>query len=359
MAGAKAAISRAVALKPKLNAREQQHVDIFDAMLSGKPVEARKKIETHVIEHPRDALAAQACTNVFGLIGFSGCPGREADLLAYTAWLNPHYGEDWWMISMHALSLCETGHSGPALELMERSLELNNANANASHFKSHAQYEAGMRDVGLSYLQDWLPGYDRRGILHGHLSWHLALWALHQGELDLMWQTVDNAIAPGASESLPINVLTDTAALYWRAELAGVDVAAERWKTLSDYATKTFPNPGQSFADIHAALSHAAAGEGTRLAKIAETKSGYAGDLVVPVARAWRAIAAQQWHSALDELTPVMADHARLGGSRAQRDILELTYLNVLMRLGRGEEAQRMVKMRRPVFDGTVPVAGL
>ena len=359
MSGAKAAIGRAVMLKPKLAQREKQHVDIFEAMLSGKPVEARKMILAHVIDHPRDALAAQACTNVFGLIGFSGCPGREADLLAYTAWLTPHYGEDWWMMSMHSLSLCETGHTGPALALMERSLELNNSNANGSHFKSHAQYEAGLKDEGLAYLQDWIPGYDRRGILHGHLSWHLALWALHQDELDLMWQTVDTAIAPGMSESLPINVLTDTAALFWRAELAGVDVTPERWKSLSDYAAKTFPAPGQSFADIHAALSHAVAGEGSRLAKLAEATNGYAGDLVAPVARGWRAIAAQNWIGALEELTPVMADHARLGGSRAQRDLLELTYLNVLMKLGRGDEAQRMIKMRRPVFDGVAPVAGL
>ena len=48
---------------------------------------------------------------VFGLIGFSGQVGREIDLLEYTQKLLPHYTDDWWMISMHAISLCETGQT--------------------------------------------------------------------------------------------------------------------------------------------------------------------------------------------------------------------------------------------------------
>ena len=32
------------------------------------------------------------------------------------------------------------------------------------------------------YLNAWMPNYDRRSLLHGHLSWHQALWALHDGD---------------------------------------------------------------------------------------------------------------------------------------------------------------------------------
>ncbi len=359
MAGAKAAIATAQTLKSGCTDRERRSIDIFDTLLQGRPVEARDAIRSHVTDTPRDALVAQVCTNVFGLIGFSGEPGREADLLAYTAWLLPHYGDDWWMMSMHSLSMCETGQPGPALALMERSLALNPNNANGSHFKAHAQYEIGETEAGLTYLTDWMKGYDRRGILHGHLSWHAALWALHTGQIDLMWQMVDDAIAPDASQSLPINVLTDTAALYWRAELAGVAVAPERWSVLSKYAAKAFAKPGQSFADMHAALCHAMAGDADQLAAIAGATNGYAGDLVAPVARGWKAIVAGNLQLALQELTPVMADHARIGGSRAQRDLLELTYLNVLLKLGRREEAERMLRMRRPVLADNPPLAAL
>ncbi len=358
MAGAKASVDKAVSLKDGLSAREQRHIDIFALLMSGKPVEARSAVWAHVKESPRDAIAAQLNTNVFGLIGFSGLAGREAELLAYTSYLSPHYGEDWWMMSMHSLSLCETGQAAPALALMERALDQNPRNANGSHFKAHEQYELGDATAGLEYLRGWMTDYDKRSLLHGHLSWHEALWALQLGQIDQMWDTIDTAVAPGASDSMAINVLTDTAAIYWRADLAGVEVAPERWRVLSDYAAKHFPKSGQSFADIHAALAHAMAGDGERLAILTETANGFAGDLVAPISRAWKSVAGQDWQTALQELVPAMADHARLGGSRAQRDLLELTCVNVLLKLGRSDEAKRMMQMRRPIFAERAPVQG-
>ncbi len=359
MAQAKAAMAKAEALKPSVSAREAAHIDAFAALFSGNPVEARARTEAHVLDHPRDAMVAQLCTNVFGLIGFSGIEGREADLLAYTAQLLPHYGEDWWMLSMHALSLCETGHGEAALRMMERSLMLNNGNANASHFKSHAMYEIGQAEAGIAYIADWLIGYDRRGVLHGHLSWHEALWALSLGDQDRMWRVLDDAVVPGASHSLPINVLTDTAALLYRAELAGFEVAPERWQQISDYATKFFPNPGQSFADMHAALAHAMAGRGDALGMYLDAQSGFAADLVRPVAETWSAIAKQDWQTALTALAPVMATHERIGGSRAQRDLLEFTWLNILLKLGLSDEARRSLHTRRAAMANGAPVSGL
>lgn len=358
MTGAQNAISRARSLADATSAREHEHIAAFEALLAGDVREARARVEAHVLTHPRDALVAQICTNVFGLIGFSGEIAREAELLAYTTSLLPYYGDDWWMMSMHALSLCETGAVTESLDLMERSLALNPSNANGSHFKAHAQYEAGNATSGLEFLTEWMEGYDPRSVIHGHLSWHMALWALELGDVERMWSILDSAIAPGRSHALPINVLTDTAALLYRAELAGVPVSPDRWKSLSDYAARFFPQTGQSFADMHAALCHAMAGEGDRLARYAEAGTGFAADLVRPVAQAWHAIAREDWRGALELLMPVMASHVRLGGSRAQRDLLEMTYLNVLIRLGLTDEARRTIATRRPVFARKAPVAG-
>lgn len=356
---AKAAIAKARTLAETANRRERQHVNAIALLLGGKPQETRAAVMDHVRDYPRDALVAQLCSNVFGVIGFSGQVGREAELLAYTSMLLPHYGDDWWMMSMQALSLCETGQIAASMALMERSLALNPRNANAAHFKSHAQYEAGEVGPGRRYLNDWLQGYDNRSVLHGHLYWHAALWALHDGDHAAMWEAIDAGVAPGAARGLPINVLTDTSAILYRADLAGVTVAPDRWRDLSDYAAKFFPETGQSFADMHAALSHAMAGQGDRLAYIADTAKGFAGDLVQPVARAWGAIAHENWSEALDELVLVMGTTERLGGSRAQRDLLELTYANVLMKLGLSEEAHRMLTTRRRVLADDPPVAGL
>lgn len=359
MREAREAIAHAQALTNRSDDRERTHIAAFSALLQGDPRLARTIVKDHVRDYPRDAMAAQLCTNVFGLIGFSGEVGREAELLAYTEALLPHYENDWWMMSMHALSLCETGQIAASQSLMEKSLALNPRNANGAHFRAHAQYEAGDIAAGRRYLGNWMETYDKRAVLHGHLSWHVALWALHDGDEEAMWRTVDNGVRPGTSESLPINVLTDTAAILYRAEIAGVQVPPERWRELSEYAAQYFPETGQSFADIHAALCHAMAGDGQRLAYIAETAKGFAGDLVRPVAKAWGEIAGERWAEALEHLAEVMATTERLGGSRAQRDLIELAYVNVLMRLGLDQEARRTLKLRRPVLSDSTPVLGL
>lgn len=362
MAGARRAMAEAerlAAISP-LDDRELSHVACFSALLAGAPATARAAVRAHVLAWPRDALVAQTCTNIFGLIGFSGETGREANLLAYTEALLPHYGDDWWMMSMHALSLCETGQTTASRRLMDRAMQGNPRNAHGAHFTAHALYEEGQTAQGRAYLDDWMQGYDRRSGLHGHLNWHAALWALQDGDVQTMWQLVDSAVGPDSGgHSLPINVLTDTAALCCRAELAGIAVAPERWAALSDYAARYFPQTGQSFVDMHAALAHAMAGQGDRLAQIAGTSQGFAGDLVGPVARAWGAMARQDWQGALAALVPVMAETERLGGSRAQRDLLELAYVSLLLRLGQAEAAARTLAMRRPKLARPAPVQGL
>lgn len=359
MAEAKAAIARAEALAKAADQRERDHVAALALLLAGRPDSARAAVKAHVRNHPRDALVAQLCTSVFGLIGFSGEAGREAELLAFTETLWPHYPGDWWMMSMHAVSLCETGQVAASQALMDKALTLNPRNANGAHFKAHAQYEAGETSAGRRYLGDWIAGYDDRAVLHGHLSWHLALWALHDGDEAGMWDAVDRGVGPEGSKGLPINVLTDTAAILYRAEIAGMTVEPARWNAISDYAARFFPETGQSFADMHAALSHAMAGDGERLARIAETVKGFAGDLVRPVARAWGEIARENWSAALENLSGVMAATERFGGSRAQRDLIELAYVNVLIKLGLTEEAHRTLVSRRPVLAKAPPVSGL
>ncbi|SDX84684.1 hypothetical protein SAMN05444358_1131 [Ruegeria halocynthiae] len=358
MPGAQKAMATARDCATQLTQREAAHLTVFELLLQGRISETRRAVQDHVADYPRDVLVAQICTNIFGLIGMSGEPGRESLQLAYTTQLFDALGEDWWIMSVHGQALCEVGQLDEAMSMMERSLALNNVNANASHFKAHTLYEQGAGEAGRAYLADWIADYDERSVLHGHLSWHRALWALEQEDEAELWGIYGDAIAPAASHSMPVNVLTDAAALLYRAEIAGLDVAPELWSDLSDYASRFFPNPGMSFADIHSALAYAMAGDGDRLATLAETQSGFAADLVRPVARTWGAIARQDWTAALQYLTPTMADHARLGGSRAQRDLLELTYLNLLLKSGHAEEAHRTIMARRPVFSHAAPVAG-
>ena len=359
VAEAKTVLGKAKNLLGEVTDREKSHFLCCELIILGEAKKAKKAVQTHVSEWPRDAMIAQMSTSVFGLIGFSGEVGRETDLLEYTAKLLPHYGEDWWMMSMHAISLCETGQTLKSMQLMEKALNLNPRNANAAHFFSHILYEENEVSAGRDYLAAWMPNYDRRSLLHGHLSWHQALWALNDGDETSMWDIVDTSVSQEKGSSLPINALTDTASIYYRAELAGYTVSSDRWKNLSKYAAEKFPNMGQSFADIHAALAHAMAGNDEYLSKLIDGNSGFAGDIVPAVAKAWKSIFENKWDKAKEELEIASSEFERFGGSRAQRDLLEFTYVNVLLRTGNKETAQKTLLERRPIFYETAPIEAI
>lgn len=359
MLAAKEAMDAAKAARGPRTEREASHIAAFDLLVAGKTAEAYPAIRAHVDRHPRDALLAQTCTSVFGLIGFSGKPGREAEMLAYNSKLLPHYGDDWWCLSQYAFALCETGNLAEADTYIERSLALNPRNANGAHVRSHIYYETGDIDLGIAYLTDWLGPYDRAGYMHGHLSWHAALWALEQGDAQTMWERMETDILPDVSQSLPINVLTDAASLLFRAELAGVEVPQHLWSEISAYALQFFPKTGIGFVDIHAALAHAMAGNGEALMQIIAEPNPNTGDVVTPLAEAFRALAQQNWAEATALLIGAMGDHARLGGSRAQRDLLEFALLGALLKQGKDEEAKHLLALRRPALVGTQSVHGL
>jgi len=358
-AGARAAIAKARDLLGGLNEKDAAHVNALGLLIDGNARAAYPALRAHIAQYPRDVLVTQTCTSVFGLIGFSGRPGREAELLAYTTALQPHFGEDWWFLSQHAFSYCETGQLDRADEMIEKSLALNPRNGHGAHVRAHIYYEAGDAKAGMAYLRDWLPGYDPAGVMHSHISWHLALWRLGAGDVEGMWSLVDGAVAPHVSRSFPLIVMTDNAAILYRAELAGQPVAPERWRAVGDYVRRYFPSTGVAFADVHAALTHAMTGDSDTLAAIIASPAGPAGDVVKELATAYQAIARQDWETAANHLALGMSDHARIGGSRAQRDLLEHTMLAVLLKLGRRDEARRMLAMRRPVQLAHPPVKGL
>lgn len=358
-AGARSAIAPVEALRSGLSGREAAHVDAFSKLIGGDGPGAYKAIRAHLLEHPRDAMIAQTCMGVFGMIGFSGQRGREAEQLAYTTSLAPHYGEDWWFLCQHAFSMVEAGQTARAMETIEKSFALNSQNANAAHIRSHVQYEAGETEASYAFVDKWRQSYGKAGQLHCHISWHVALWALELGDEAKMWAVLDADVGPGKTWGPTLNVLTDTASLLYRAKVAGVDVPASRWAEVSEYAKTVFPNPGIAFGDVHAAIAHAFAGDSEALQRLKTDAKGPAADIVQRLAAAFDAIAAERWEDAVRELTPAMSEHERIGGSRAQRDVLEYAYLNALLQQGAVEEAERLLAMRRPIKAKAQAVAGL
>src|SRR5438552_1710266 len=252
---AKAAAARARDLSTALPHRERSHVNALATVIDGGSVAGLAAVKEHLAAYPRDAMVLAPCTGVFGLIGFSGRAGREAELLALLDPLADAYGDDWWFESALAFAQVEVGEIERARSTIERSLAMHPRNANAAHIRSHVYYEAGERQAGLAYLEEWWPDYPKESLLHCHLSWHIALWQLALGRTEDAWSFYRAHLRPGVSTGPPINTLSDSASFLLRAEMAGQAHEPELWRELSQYATQWFPSPGIAFADVHGALS--------------------------------------------------------------------------------------------------------
>jgi hypothetical protein len=304
-------------------------------------------------------------TGVFGLIGFSGVRDRDDQLLAVLDSVAAHYDDDWWFPGLHAFASIEAGHVAVGRQRVERAIERNPRSANAAHVFAHACYESGSDDEGTRYLDRFLADYAHAGTLYCHLWWHVALFALARGDADLAYDTYARHCAPGVSWGPTMNTLTDSSSILWRLELAGVPRRPDAWQAVHAYARQTFPRAGIPFADAHAALACAAVGDGAALKELAADLGDASGagkhaaaPTVAALAEGFAAFARGDFDGAIAHLAPVMDDHVRIGGSRAQRDLVEHTLLAAYVKTGRAADADRLWT-RRPQRRGRVAVRAI
>jgi tetratricopeptide (TPR) repeat protein len=365
VAGARASAARARELGAAATPREQSHIDALALSIEGKPVESFAATRAHLAEHPRDAMVAAPATGVFGLIGFSGRQGREPEQVAFLEALRPHLADDWWFQAVYAFALEEVGRLDEALELIKRSLAANPRNAHGAHIKAHVLYEQGENRAALDYLESWLPAYPREGLMHCHISWHVALFALMLGDTERAWQVYEAQVHPGGAWGPALNVATDAPAFLWRAELAGQPRREPLWREARDYALKSFPKAGIAFVDVHRALACVATndrdGIGAVMAELEQRAAAGrspAGEVVPQLAVGLAAFGKGDWARAIAGLEQALAGTVRIGGSRAQRDLIKNTLLAAYLKDGRVTDARKLLAAhtdRRP----SVPVAGL
>lgn len=362
---AREAMAAGTAVSAGLPAREASHIRFYALVLAGQGDAAVAAAKQHLATWPRDAMVLSPCTSVFGLIGFSGRAGREREQVALLDGLATHYGDDWWFNTQHAFALLETGQLAAARPRIESAMAQVPRNAHGAHIRAHLYYEEGDQAGSLAFLRSWMASYPREGQLHCHISWHLAVCELEAGDADRAFEVYAQSVAPGGSWGPALNTLTDAVSFLWRAELAGHPRDPRRWQALHDFAHRMFPHGGIAFADAHTALADAVNGDGAALeARLRELEDLRqqgrlpSGPVVPALSRAFAAFLRQDFDGAIAAIEPVLAEHERIGGSRAQRDLIEFTLLKAYLAAGRFEAMRRMLAGRRR-GAGAIPVAGL
>ncbi len=334
--------------------REKSHVAVLAHAIEGRAKEALGATLAHCENWPRDAMILSLPLGAFGLFAFSGMADHDQARVDFCTKHARHFDDDdWWFVSNHGWALVEYGDLVAGRRLAERGLDLRRANAHAAHGLAHAMFEDGSGAEAEAFISDWLPGYDRSGFLHSHIAWHQALIALESGDVSRAMTLYDDHIRPHRTIAAAINVVSDGASFLWRLRAYGHQVPPNRWDEVATYADTAFPKASLAFIDLHMALLAIATGKtdalDARLAAIttrADAGTSLTGTLVPDLSRALRTFADEDFAGCIGTMEPIAADVVRIGGSRAQREIVEDTLLIALMRAGEATKARALLDTR-------------
>ena len=364
-AAAREAMVVAKSLAGGLSTRETSHIAFFDLLAAGDSEAALSALPAHLNAWPRDALVLGTAAFTNGLIGSSGRAGQKRALLDLLDGLGSSYGDDWWFIAHHGMALSESGQRDAARPKIDRSFAQNPSNPWAAHARAHLCYEDGDPNAARGFLASWLTSYPRNGLLYSHLNWHLALGHLEAGDAAAALHLFREAFSPDVHSGPPRAKVNDAVSFLWRWELAGHPRDAEAWRMMHDFANSALPRAGVAFSDMHVVLAQAVAGNDAALAvrvqqidELARAGRYPSGPFVPAVSRAFSAFERCDFSTAIDALEPIAGELERIGGSRAQLDLVEFTLLKAYLSEGRMDDARRLVSVRRLGPSG-IPVAGL
>ncbi|PVE23011.1 tetratricopeptide repeat protein 38 family protein [Microvirga sp. KLBC 81] len=334
--------------------RERSHVEILSLAINGHSAKALERALAHADIWPRDVLILSLPLGAFGLFAFSGMADHDQARVDLCERHARHFdADDWWFLTYRGWAHAENGNVALGRALTQRGYDLRRNNANAAHALSHAMYEGGAHDEAEKLIADWLPGYDRAGILHSHIAWHSALGALERGDPEQALAIYADYIQPSVTAGMPVNVVSDTASFLWRLKAYGHTVPAGLWEDAAAYSGGYFQKAGFAFADVHMALLAAATGDKAAVEErvkaqmeLIEAGALAAGPVVPALCRAALAFAEEDYAGCVRLLEPVAAEVVRIGGSGAQREMIEDMLLLALMRSGEAVKARALLDRR-------------
>lgn len=337
-------------LGDRATARERAHVGAAEAWAQGRFDRAAHLYGTIAIEHPRDLIAIQSAHIIDFYLGDSILlRDHVAQALPYWNEEVPGYG---YLLGMYAFGLEETANYSRAEDVGRHALSLNPRDPWAVHAVQHVLEMQGRIHDGVEWLNATAPDWSDSALAF-HNWWHLALHHLELGDIPSALGIYDRLVHP--KETTIALELVDASQLLARIQLRGGAVGT-RWAELADCWSRTAEGGFYVFNDLHALLAHAFAGreQDTRriLSALERSAAGSGANarnvraVGLPIALAIVAMAEGRPGDALEQLLPIRSRAYRIGGSHAQRDLVQLTVIGAALAAGNGRVARALAAER-------------
>ena len=322
--------------------RERSHVLAVAAHLRGDSQPLVRHLETY----PRDAVLLSTAVPT---IAFAGVTEVPEDAWALVERAIPAYGDDWWFTGLLAFVRQEQGRFDEAMDLSCRSLAQEPGAGHSAHARAHAHYETGDHEAGLAWMDGWVTGDGAAIDSLSHFSWHAALHELSLGDLDAVRRRYDAQLRP--EHGLGCRALVDSGSLLFRWAITPDAVAVPSMAGVADLAGRdTLERPATPFLALHAAIALLATADAAGLGRLESWAAAHGHptqrEVVAPLASALRLMATGRCSAAADALAALQPQVCRLGGSDAQREIVEEARIAALLRAERLDEARILLDER-------------
>ena len=322
--------------------RERSHVHAVQRHLSGDS----RPLVTHLGTYPLDALLLSTAVPT---IAFSGATEVPEEAWSIVERARPAYGDDWWFAGLLAFVRQEQGRYDEAMSLSCASLAVEPGAGHSAHARAHAHYETGDHLAGLAWMDGWVSGEGASIDSRSHFAWHAALHELSLGDLDAVRRRYDGQLRP--EHGLGCRALVDTGSLLFRWALTPDAEDVPGLEQVAALAGRdVLERPPTPFLAMHSAIVLLAVGDRTGLDRLARWAAEHQHpthrSVVAPLARALGQLAVGRHSEAADALAALVGPSRRLGGSDAQREILEETRIAALVRADRLDEARKLLDAR-------------
>ena len=337
-------------------AREKTHLEATQAVLDGRWHAACRAWDRLLVEHPRDALALQ-WSQLWDFYRGDAHGLRQRPARALPEWdesdaLFPY------VLALYAFGLEENNLYPQAEEAGRRALALNPQVPWATHAVAHVMEMQGRFEDGASWLRAQQPHWAEGNGLACHLWWHKSLFRLEALDLAGALRLLDTHLSGGLLQ-ITLNRI-DAVSLLWRLQLLGEDTGSRFAALLQDWPLPDAHAGDYAFNDVHVLMALTGAGELPRaeawLARCASralqpadagrSNHAVAREVGLPLMRGLLALARGDADGAVDLIAPVRAPAQRLGGSHAQRDLIDQTLLAAAAQGGRRSLGRALLNER-------------
>jgi tetratricopeptide (TPR) repeat protein len=311
-----------------MSARESLHAEALVAAGAGDYAAAARLLDRLTTEYPDD-LVALCMAQVFDY--YLGDPEalltRTSRVLPQWSAADPAYHA---VLSLHAFGLEECGDYAGAERAARRALELEPHDVRAHHVVTHVLEMQGRADQGLRWMGTRSAYWMGAGVASTHLWWHVALHQLELGRVRLAFEVYDRRLQGDA-----LSEMIDASALLWRLHLGGHDCGA-RFAALAVRWARYAEDGHCAFNDLHAMMSFVGARRWDYAERLLRAQASRAAApramnhqtierVGLPACRALLAYGHGDYAEAEAVLRALPPVEHLIGGSHAQRDVLQLT----------------------------------